>query len=150
MNIFLGIFEPSMYNYPIWDLASDCYLHDAYIMQPWKMSKRYIEWLDSKLFRCLPLPYEQRIILLIIIPLLTLSAAPLNTLFFKITRASKASLKSSNSRTETTRKSASSITCTSLIDWARFTRSSILTTWMLTGLQTTARAWDSVAILRPC
>ncbi|CAF0829465.1 unnamed protein product [Brachionus calyciflorus] len=58
INIFLGIFEPAMYNYNIWDLTTDCYLHDSYIMQPWKMSKKYIEWIDSKLFKCLPLPYE--------------------------------------------------------------------------------------------
>ena len=61
INIFLGYFEPCQYKSGnIWDLQTDCYLHDSYIMQPWKMQKRYIEWIDHKLFHCLPSPYEQR------------------------------------------------------------------------------------------
>lgn len=60
INLFLGYFEPSQYTGGnIWDLQTDCYLHDNYIMQPWKMQKRYIEWIDRKLFDCLPMPYEQ-------------------------------------------------------------------------------------------
>jgi len=41
MNIFLGIFEPSLYNFHIWDLEKDIYLHDAFITQPWKIPKKY-------------------------------------------------------------------------------------------------------------
>lgn len=59
MNIFLGIFEPSLYNFHIWDLEKDIYLHDAFITQPWKIPKNYIEWIDFKTFKCLPLSYDQ-------------------------------------------------------------------------------------------
>ena len=41
MNVFLGIFEPSLYNFHIWDLEKDIYLHDAFITQPWKISKKF-------------------------------------------------------------------------------------------------------------
>lgn len=80
MNIFLGIFEPSLYNFHIWDLEKDVYLHDSFITQPWKISKKYcfqnliiiyaitsiktifksyIEWIDHKTFKCLPSSIEQ-------------------------------------------------------------------------------------------
>lgn len=60
INLFLGIYEPSQYhNFNIWDLHTDCYLHDDYIMQPWKIQRNYIDWIDRSLFDCLPLPSEQ-------------------------------------------------------------------------------------------
>lgn len=46
-------------NVNIWDMTTDCYLHDSFIMQPWKLPKNYIDWIDSKLFKCLPKPYDQ-------------------------------------------------------------------------------------------
>ena len=68
MNIFLGVFEPSGYtntnnhnhnNLNIWDLQTDCYLHDMYIMQPWKQPRKYIDWIDVMMFKILPMPCEQ-------------------------------------------------------------------------------------------
>ena len=62
MNVFLGVFRPHALNYHIWDheyFTSDCYLHDAYIMKPWKLPKNYIDWIDVKLFACLPFAFEQ-------------------------------------------------------------------------------------------
>ena len=59
MNVFLGIFEPSAYDYHIWELEKDCYLHDCYIMQPWRLPRKYIEWIDAKVFETLPFAYEQ-------------------------------------------------------------------------------------------
>lgn len=56
MNLFLGIYEPSLYHntIPIWDLVTDMYLHDKFLTEPWKLSKRYCEWIDSKTFFYLP------------------------------------------------------------------------------------------------
>ncbi|RNA31050.1 Polyphosphoinositide phosphatase [Brachionus plicatilis] len=58
INLFLGIFQPKSSSCHIWELNTDCYLHDSLIMQPYKSLKNYIEWIDLKLFECLPMPYE--------------------------------------------------------------------------------------------
>ena len=59
INIFLGVFEPSAYNFSLTELEKDCYLHDKFIMEPWKNSKNYIEWINKNVFKCLPLAYDQ-------------------------------------------------------------------------------------------
>jgi hypothetical protein len=59
MNLFLGIFEPSLYNFNLSELEKDCYLHDKFIMEPWTNSKSYIEWINKSVFKCLPLSFEQ-------------------------------------------------------------------------------------------
>jgi hypothetical protein len=60
INLLLGYFEPSKsIGINLWDLQTDCYLHDHYIMQPWKIPKNYIDWIDSKTFGCLPAAIDQ-------------------------------------------------------------------------------------------
>ncbi len=59
INVFLGIFEPYLFDYHIWELEKDTYLHDQFIMQPWKLPRKYIEWVDEKVFDTLPFAYEQ-------------------------------------------------------------------------------------------
>lgn len=60
INIFLGVFEPTRYaEFNIWDLQTDCYLHDNFIMQPWKLPRKYIDWIDAKMFNSLPMPCDQ-------------------------------------------------------------------------------------------
>jgi len=59
MNLFLGVFEPSLCGFNLSELEKDCYLHDKFIMAPWLLSKNYIEWINKKVFKCLPFSYEQ-------------------------------------------------------------------------------------------
>lgn len=60
INVFLGYFEPGkQIGYNLWDLQTDCYLHDHFIMQPWKIPKNYIDWIDCRTFSCLPVATEQ-------------------------------------------------------------------------------------------
>lgn len=65
INVFLGVFKP--YERPdnlhIWDLQSDCYLHNPQLMTPKKgkviNSKPLSCWWDEDVVACLPLPAEQ-------------------------------------------------------------------------------------------
>ncbi len=59
INLFLGVFEPHSHSVPIWELATDCYLHDPFSAEPWKTNTQYNNWIDNELFNYLPLPIEQ-------------------------------------------------------------------------------------------
>lgn len=59
MNVFLGIYKPYAHNTHIWDLQTDCYLHDPYLVEPWKQPKRYNDWIDEVTFNCLPLASDE-------------------------------------------------------------------------------------------
>ena len=59
INLFLGVYKPFMHSIPIWDLTTDCYLHDPYINEPWKQPIRYNNWIDEVTFHCLPLAFDE-------------------------------------------------------------------------------------------
>jgi hypothetical protein len=61
INIFLGVFEPTLWHpLALGDLETDVYLHNKFILEPWKLRPtNYIEWINKSVFKCLPAAYEQ-------------------------------------------------------------------------------------------